>query len=204
MKKYIVKYAEGEKTFGEYASKEEASAKLMEFINVMNNGLGVDYFSPFDFSLEKVECEVNEVITDFENAKKYLVSNTNDDFIVDKECFPKSVVKIKKAEKLIEELNPKHIEALVALNRLFTIAESWNKADGFVPDFSDCSQEKWFPWFKYDKDAAVFVCVSMYSATSYASAYIGSRICFKTRERAEQFGKQFDELFNKVFLITNK
>ena len=48
MKKYIVKYKEGEKTFGEYESKEEASAKLMEFVNVMNNGLDVDYFSPFD------------------------------------------------------------------------------------------------------------------------------------------------------------
>lgn len=200
MKKYIVKYKDGEKTFGEYESKEKASAKLMEFINVMNNGLDVDYFSPFDFCLEEVECEVNEGITDFESAKKYLVGNTNDDFIVDKKRFSKSVVNIKKAEKLIKELNPKHIEALVALNELFTIAEAWNKADGFVPDFSDYSQEKWFPWFKYDKDAARFVCVSMYSATSYVSAYLGSRLCFKTRERAEQFGKQFIELYNKVFL----
>ena len=66
MKKYVVKYADGKKTFGEYESKEKASAKLMEFINVMNNGLGVDFFSPFDFSLEKIECgEVNEGITDF-------------------------------------------------------------------------------------------------------------------------------------------
>lgn len=200
MKKFIVKYKDGEKTFGEYESKEKASAKLMEFINVMNNGLDVDYFSPFDFCLEEVECEVNEGITDFESAKKYLVGNTNDDFIVDKKRFSKSVVNIKKAEKLIKELNPKHIEALVALNRLFTIAEAWNKADGFVPDFLSWNQEKWFPWFKYDKDAAEFVCVSMYSATSYASAYLGSRLCFKTRERAEQFGKQFIELYNKVFL----
>ena len=72
MKKFIVKYKDGKKTFGEYESKEKASAKLMEFINVMNNGLGVDYFSPFDFCLEKVECEVNEGITDFENARKAL------------------------------------------------------------------------------------------------------------------------------------
>ena len=73
MKKYIVKYADGEKTFGVYGSKEKASAELMEFIHVMNNGLGVDFFSPFDFSLEKIECgEVNEGITDFENARKDL------------------------------------------------------------------------------------------------------------------------------------
>ena len=69
MKKYIVKYAEGRKTFGEYESRKEASAKIMEFVNVMNNGLGVDYFSPFDFALEEVECkEVNNVITDYESG----------------------------------------------------------------------------------------------------------------------------------------
>lgn len=200
MKKFIVKYKDGEKTFGEYESKEKASAKLMEFINVMNNGLDVDYFSPFDFCLEEVECEVNEGITDFESAKKYLVGNTNDDFIVDKKRFSKSVVNIKKAEKLIKELNPKHIEALVALNRLFTIAEAWNKADGFVPDYSDWYQDKFFPWFRYDEETAVFV----YAATDYAptnkDAIVGSRLCFNSKERAEQFGKQFADLYNKVFL----
>ena len=201
MKKYIVKYAEGRKTFGEYESKEEASAKIMEFVNVMNNGLGVDYFSPFYFALEEVECgEVNEVITDFESAKKYLVGKTNDDFIVDKERFYESVVKIEKAEKLIKELNPKHIEALVALNRLFTIAEASNKADGFVPDFSNWQQDKWYPWFKYDKDAVCFVYAYTNVTLTNANVNFGSRLCFKTRERAAQFGKQFEELYNKVFL----
>ena len=200
MKKYIVKYKDGEKTFGEYESKEKASAKLIEFIIGMNKALDVDYFSPFDFSLEKVECEVNEGITDFESAKKYLVGNTNDDFIVDKEHFSKSVVKIKKAEILIKELNPKHIEALVALNRLFTIAEAWNKEDGFVPDFSDWNQNKWFPWFRYDKETAGFVYAYTYNAPTNAHAYFGSRLCFKTKERAAQFGKQFADLYNKVFL----
>ena len=200
MKKFIVKYKDGEKIFGEYESKEEASAKLIEFIVGMNKALDVDYFSPFDFSLEKVECEVNEGITDFESAKKYLVGNTNDDFIVDKGRFSESVVKIEKAEILIKELNPKHIEALVALNRLFTIAEAWNKEDGFIPDFSDWEQDKWYPCFKYDKCAAGFVYARTYSVSTVVDATFGSRLCFKTRERAEQFGKQFVELFNKVFL----
>ena len=132
--------------------------------------------------------------------KKYLVGNTNDDFIVDKERFSKSVVKIKKAEILIKELNPKHIEALVALNRLLTIAEVWNKADGFVPDFSDWNQAKWYPWFIYNKDAAGFVYVLTYHTPASAYATFGQRLCFKTRERAAQFGKQFAELYNKVFL----
>ena len=125
---------------------------------------------------------MNEVITDFESAIKYLVCNTNDDFIVDKERFSKSVVKIKKAEILIKELNPKHIEALVALNRLFTIAEAWNKADGFVPDFSDWKQNKWYPWFKYDKDAAGFVYAITADTPTAAHANFGSRLCFIPNE----------------------
>ena len=201
MKKYIVKYKDSEKVFGEYNSRKEASDILMEYIYYFNDCSDGDYISPFDFVIEEVECnEVNEVITDFDSAIKYLVGNTNDDFIVDKERFSKSVVKIKQAENLIKELNPKHIEALVALNELFTIAEAWNKADGFIPDFSDWKQEKFFPWFKYDKNAAGFVCANTGSTPANAYASVGSRLCFKTEERAEQFGKQFADLYNKVFL----
>lgn len=193
MKKYIVKFKDREKVFGEFSSKEEASDKVMEYIHG-------HYISPFDFELEEVECEeVNKVITNFESAKKYLVGKTNDVFGVAKKL-SKSIDHIKDAEILIKELNTKHIEALVALNRLFTIAEAWNKADGFVPDFSDFSQDKFPPWFKYDNDAAWFVCATANYTHAYASAYLGSRLCFKTSERAEQFGKQFSDLYNKVFL----
>ena len=201
MKKYVVKFKDRGEAFGVYSSREEASKKIMAYINDCNDDLDEDYLSPFDFVLEEVECkEVNEVITDFESAIKYLVGNTNDDFIVDKERFSKSVDKIKKAEKLIKELNPKHIEALVALNRLFTIAEAWNKADGFVPNFSDWNQNKWCPWFKYDKDVAGFVFSRTLNAPVYADANFGSRLCFKSSTRAAQFGKQFTELYNKIFL----
>ena len=194
MKKYIVKFKDREKVFGEFSSKEEASDKVMEYIHD-------HYITPFDFVLEEVECkEVNEVITDFESAKKYLVGKINDVFGVAKKRFSERVVKIEKAEKLIKELNPKHIEALVALNELFTIAQAWNKEDGFVPDFSDLEEDKWFPLFRYDKDAAGFVYDYTNYTPTYAATHLGSRLCFKTYERAEQFGKQFAELYNKVFL----
>ena len=98
------------------------------------------------------------------------------------------------------DINPKHIEALIALNKLFTIAQAWNKEDGFVPDFSDCEQDKWFPWFVYDKDAAGFVFADTLNAPTNAPANFGSRLCFKSSTRAAQFGKQFADLYNKVFL----
>ena len=93
-----------------------------------------------------------------------------------------------------------HIEALIGLNELFTIAQAWNKEDGFVPDFSDWCQDKWFPWFKYNKDTAGFVYADTTHAATYAGAYFGSRLCFKSSARAMQFGKQFAVLYNKVLL----
>ena len=201
MKRYRVRVKNSAFVFGEFSSKKEASIKLMEYINDVNKDLDESFISPFEYEIEVVECgEVNEVITDFESAKKYLVGKINDVFGVVKKRLSKSIDPIKDAEILIKELNPKHIEALIALNRLFTIAEAWNKADGFVPDFSDWHQEKWFPWFKYDKDAAGFVCAHADSAHVYASAFLGSRICFKSSARAAQFGKQFIEIYNKFFI----
>lgn len=210
MKKYIIKRADGSEQNvmnAIHESCKEAGETLMDYICKHNRFLDTicanddEYLSPFDFTLEEVEYkEVNEVIMDFESAKKYLVDNTNDDFIDDKKRFSKSVDHIKKAEKLIKEINPKHIEALIALNELFTIAQAWNKEDGFVPDFSDWQQNKWFPWFKYDKDAAGFVYAHANYAPTTAAAHFGSRLCFKSSARAAQFGKQFADLYNKVFL----
>lgn len=148
----------------------------------------------------KPEPKYRPFKTQEECWNEYLVGKTNDVFGVVKKRLSKSVDPIKDAEILIKEINPKHIEALVALNRLFTIAEAWNKEDGFVPDFSNGNQCKYFPWFIYNNAAAGFVCAYTHYSPVYASAYLGSRLCFKTSERAAQFGKQFAHLYNKVFL----
>ena len=207
MKKYIIKNADGSEQSEMQAiheSRKEAGETLMDYICDHNEDLDVDdddYLSPFDFALEEVECtEVNEVITDFESARKALGGKPNADFTVVKKILSGNVVQLEDVARLVTDINPKHIEALIALNKLFTIAQAWNKEDGFVPDFSDWGQDKWFPWFKYDKDVAVFVCVSTTYAPTFARANVGSRLCFKSSARAAQFGKQFADLYNKVFL----
>lgn len=194
MKKYIIRNADGsEQTVmrAVHNSRKEAGESMMNYIRKHNENCDDDkYLSPFDFILEEVECgDINEVITDFESAREMLglkalgFLNKFDD-----------------VTKLIGDINPKHIKALIALNELFTIAEAWNKEDEFVPDFSDWNQDKWFPWLRYDKDAARFVCVTTNRTPATASASFGSRLCFKTSERAAQFGKQFADLYNKIFL----
>lgn len=205
MKKYIIKNADGsEQTVIQavHNSRKEAGRELMRYLSYHNENWDVDnYLSPFDFVLEEVECkEVNEVIMDFESARKALGGKPNVDFTVSKKILSGNVVHLNDVARLVTDINPKHIKALIALNELFTIAQAWNKEDGFVPDFSDWHQDNWFPWFKYDKDAAVFVFADTYSAPTYANAHFGSRLCFKSSARAAQFGKQFIDLWNDVFL----
>ena len=208
MKKYIIKNADGSEQSEMQAiheSRKEAGETLMDYICDHNEDLDIDdddYLSPFDFVLEEVECkEVNEVITDFESARKALGGKPNTDFTVSKKILSGNVVQLNDVARLVTDINPMHIEALIALNELFTIAQAWNKEDGFVPDFSDWNQDKWFPWFKYDMDAAGFVFAHTFHSPSTASAAFGSRLCFKSSARAAQFGKQFAHLYNKVFLL---
>lgn len=208
MKKYIIKNADGSEQSEMQAiheSRKEAGETLMDYICDHNEDLDIDdddYLSPFDFVLEEVECkEVNEVITDFESARKALGGKPNADFTVSKKIVSGNVVHLNDVARLVNDINPNHIKALIAMNELFTIAQAWNKEDGFVPDFSDWHQDKWFPWFKYDKDAAGFVFALTHSTPTYANANIGSRLCFKSSARAAQFGKQFIDLWNDVFLF---
>lgn len=207
MKKYIIKNADGSEQSEMQAiheSRKEAGETLMDYICDHNEDLNIDdddYLSPFDFVLEEVECkDVNEVITSFESARKALGGKPNADLYVVKRKHSEKVANLEDTARLVTDINPKHLKALIALNKLFTIAEAWNQEDGFVPDFSDWNQDKWFPWFKYDKDAAGFVFANAPYAPSGSFASFGSRLCFKTPERAEQFGKQFAELYNAVFL----
>ena len=207
MKRYIIKNADGSEQSEMQAihkSRKEAGETLMDYICDHNEDLDIDdddYLSPFDFVLEEVECkEVNEVITDFESARKALGGKPNADFTVSKKILSGNVVQLNDVARLVTDINPMHIEALIALNELFTISQAWNKEDGFVPDFSDWHQSKWFPWFKYDEDTARFVYAYTNGTPTVANANIGYRLCFKTSERAEQFGKQFVDLYNAVFL----
>lgn len=191
MEKFVIKNADGRPqnvipaVHNSHKSAREAILNYMKD-NIALMGDKID----FNFIIESVPLDANEYITDFESAQEIIGDSKF--ILAEDSCFFHDV-----------ELNQDHIKALIALNKLFTIAQAWNKLDGFVPDFSDGNQNKWFPWFKYNKDAARFVCVSSHFTCTDASVNLGTRICFKTSERAVQFGEQFIDLFNKAFLYDN-
>ena len=160
---------------GEFNSIEDAQAHVIDLAQEDED------ISIFDYSIKEVEYEdVSTTIPDYKAAKDSLGSV---------------------GVKVIPEVREHHAKALNALNKLFTIAEAWNKADNFIPDFSNRNQYKYFPWFMYNDNAAGFVYAHTYSAASCASAHIGSRLCFSTSDRAEQFGKQFIDLWNDFLLF---
>ena len=185
MKKFFIVYKDGSKQTlmpAMHDTRKKAEEVLMDHI-LHHNKRSSCFLSVFDFAIEEEDSEV----LSFKEAKQIVGS---ENFVLAKESLRFSDI----------ELNIDHIGALIALNKLFTIAQVWNKEDNFVPDFSDWNQDKWFPWFKYDKDAAGFVFATTNRTPLFAHAYFSSRLSFKSSARAAQFGRQFVYLYNQVFL----
>lgn len=206
MKKYKLTNTANAKNIGIFATRQDAADAMEQYIaseNECYDPTDEEWLTPFDFDLEEVEVkeEINEIVVDYNTAREYLGGKPNKQFTVSKRVAANTVPGLVEVTRLVDALNPNHVEALIALNELFTIAEAWNKADEFVPDFSNGNQDKWFPWFYYNKDAAGFVSAYTNLAPSYTDAAFGSRLCFKSANRARQFGKQFIDLWNKVLLF---
>lgn len=131
--------------------------------------------------------EPNKQIKSFEDAVRFLGIDEFDDedYLSYLQGFPVPIL-----------ANDEDIIRKNAYAKLITIATAWNKIDGFVADWEDTSQYKYFPWFEYSRASARFMSAGTYISATYASVVFGSCLCFKTRERAIQFGKQFIDLWN--------
>ena len=203
MRKFVVRLADGSEQClirPLYDTRNEAVQGIMNYVAGYNEDLGMEdskRISPFDFKVEEVDVDdVDGVITSFGLAMEYLGLKDNSEY----EVYGRD--KKRDVEKVVHELNPRHVDALIALNELFTIAEAWNKADGFVPDFSDNDQRKYFPWFAYDKDVMRFSPNGSMSS-AYAATFC-ARLCFKTANRAMQFGLRFARLFNEFLMLDRR
>lgn len=84
----------------------------------------------------------------------------------------------------------------LAFVKLATIAKALN--EGWEPDWSNTDEYKYYPWFYVE--IAGLVCAVTYSTVTNASADIGSRLGYKTRELARYAGNQFLELYSEMLL----
>ena len=206
MKKFQLKNVTDDEIVGTYDTKVDAIESMNEVIdetNETNDETEEEGLSPFDFKLEVVEVDDASAINTFDEARKYLNGFPNADFVISKKVMSGNCLKLEDVAAFVQDINPHHLKALVALNKLFTIAEAWNKADGFVPDFADRGQWKYFPWFKYDDKTAGFVYATANFSASIADAYFGSRLCFISESRAKEFGEKYVDLYNDVFLLND-
>lgn len=205
MKKYKLVCKDSDKIKFEniFDAKVDAIEAMNEEIDTYNDKYNLteeEGLSPFDFTMDVVEVEEKKednggIEKDFEDAREEL-----DSFKVTSDEAAKHFDSL---AQLIRNANPRHIKALIALNKLFTIAEKWNKEDGFVPDFSNKGQWKYYPWFKYEVESSGFVYAYADDAASDAHSGVGSRLCFKSESRAEEFGKKYVDLYNEVFLLND-
>lgn len=207
MKKYRLTNVTDGATIGTYPTKLDAIEAMNEEIEKTNEENGEteeEGLTPFDFKLETVEVDEAIRITTFYDAQEYLGLSHKNNFIVAKKKKSKSPLELRDIAAFVQDINPHHFKALVALNKLFTVAEAWNKADGFVPDFANRKQRKYFPWFGYDDETAGFIYATTEDVVSYAAVYFGSLLCFRSGLRAKEFGEKFATLYNKVFTITKQ
>ncbi len=173
---YVVIDKKENKVIEECTTPKEASEVIIDRCNDDDSYIVTD----FDIREKEVQDPL-EIVTSYEKACEYLGRDEHVGITTTGE-------------------NP-HTGAILAMFKLVTIAEAWNKIDGFVPDFTNRSQDKWFPYFYYEKEYAGFGFSSASAAPSSTYAGIGSRLCFKSSNRAREFGKSFIDLFNEFFLF---
>lgn len=70
--------------------------------------------------------------------------------------------------------------------------------EGWVANYCNSNQEKWFPWFIYKYGG--IVCVYAFNAGSHSDTLSGMRLTYKTKELAEYAGTQFVDIYQKLLL----
>lgn len=91
-------------------------------------------------------------------------------------------------------------ESVDAFIKLKTIAEAWNKIDGFEVVYDSDASTKYYPYFWKNAYSSFSYCHS-YDGVSDSSAYVGGRLCFSTSKIAILFGDMFRELYAKYLML---
>jgi len=115
------------------------------------------------------------------------------------------IQRIQHFDDVLEELNinpddfeNEYLEGILTIDeqayiKLKHIVECLN--EGWVPNFKDADEEKYWPWFYINSAGSFFA--SATTAPSYTTATFGSRLCFRTRELALFASTQFIDIYKE-------
>ena len=87
----------------------------------------------------------------------------------------------------------------IAYVKLKLIAKALN--EGWTPDWSNGEWDKWYPWFKMDDSSSAGRFSFCVSAAQYSVSYVGSRLCFKSKDLATYAGTQFLDIYKDFFTV---
>lgn len=145
--------------------------------------------SVFDFDIEYIEFPLT-----VREAKEVLGTN-------EKTCFLLSgdggvAVSRTKLQALCNEADSSSLNALLAFNKLMTLAKAWNKIDNFKPSY-ESGVEMFFPYFEVVGGDFKFTYVSQ---ANKAAIKYPAEMCFKSAESAAMFGDWFADDYKKILL----
>lgn len=153
--------------FASFNTLDEARSYSARMDNGSDGNLSI--YKRMDYTSQK---DVNEKIDSYEKAKEFINSAHT------------------------QEILRKKIDKITAYERLMTIALAWNKIDGFKIDFDDDLQKRYMPIFNklapHDYSFRGTIGGAGYMPDCEPIFFF-----FKTRKRAEQFGRQFLDLWCK-------
>ena len=180
--KRVKLYYKGQEV-GVYDNKKDAQGVV---VTRMNENPDI---SVFDFCIEYIEFPLT-----VREAKEVLGTN-------ERTCFLLSgdggvTVSRTKLQALCNEADSSSLNALLAFNKLMTLAKAWNKIDDFKPSYENMD-EMFIPCFEVigGDFKLKFVSQVLKTAIKYPA-----EMCFKTAESAALFGKLFANDYKKLLL----
>jgi hypothetical protein len=97
--------------------------------------------------------------------------------------------------KLISDNNSKKYD--IAEYGIILIAKVLN--EGWIPNWNNTNERKWYNWFRYDSSTSRFV----FNVTHYviwsATSYGGSRLCYREESLAAFAANLFPDFYNDYY-----
>ena len=72
--------------------------------------------------------------------------------------------------------------------------------EGWTPDWNNGKWDKYLPWFKMGSPSGVGFSYNDYDDW-HSFSFVGSRLCFKSRDLAKYAGNQFEALYKAYFVL---
>lgn len=87
----------------------------------------------------------------------------------------------------------------IAYVKLKLIAKALN--EGWTPDWSNGEWDKWYPWFNMNDSSSAGRFSFDGAGNLCSTSFVGSRLCFKSKDLATYAGTQFLDIYKDFFTV---